>query len=421
MVDLTKIPRGQCGRTTAIKPGLEVLTESHLRELAGKRIGLVANPTSVTCGLTSALEVLASEPSVNLTVLFGPQHGLRGEAQAGEYVPLYKERKYDLPVFSLYGQSLEPASDGLKNIDSLMRSFDVTDRAKIPSDDIIRQADLIIFDIQDVGTRIYTYIATMAYVMRACARCGVEFMVLDRPNPITGLTVEGPVLDFPEFSSFVGLYPIPVRHAMTMGELAKLFNAKYLKKPARLTVVPMQGWKRDLWFDQTGLPWIYPSPNIPVLDTAVVYPGQVFLEGTNISEGRGTTKPFELFGAPWIDGARLAEALNGLELEGVCFREAWFRPVFSKFRGKLCGGCQIHVTDRDRFRPYSASLHIIQMIRRHYPERFQFHKAYFDQIMGTKKIRKQLEKCVSVEHIKSGCEKDLNKFLEVRKPYLLYG
>jgi len=190
----------------------------------------------------------------------------------------------------------------------------------------------MIFFFLDVGTRIYTYISTMAYAMEACAQNKIEFIVLDRPNPINGLAVEGPILEYPQYSSFVGLYPIPIRHGLTAGELAKLFNQKYLKKKVSLQVIPMQGWQRKMWYDQTGLPWVSPSPNMPTLTTATVYPGQVFLEGTNVSEGRGTTKPFELFGAPWIDGYELTKRLNSLLLPGAAFREAWFTPTFSKWR-----------------------------------------------------------------------------------------
>jgi uncharacterized protein YbbC (DUF1343 family) len=301
-----------------------------------------------------------------------------------------------------------------------MRSFDTTDAEKMPAGSMVKDVDILIFDIQDVGTRIYTYIATMAYSMAACAEHGLDFIVLDRPNPITGNIMEGPLLNYPEYSFFIGLYPIPVRHGMTVGELALLFNDRFLEKKSSLKVIPMESWTREMWFDQTGLPWIIPSPNMPTLDTATVYPGQVFLEGTNVSEGRGTTRPFELFGAPWIDGHGLTERLNSLNLKGARFREAWFTPTFSKYKGQLCGGSQLHITNRQTFRPFQASLSIIQTIRDLYPSDFSFHTDYFDKIMGGKEVRLRLEQGESVEDILLSCQKDVDVFAEMRKPYLLY-
>jgi len=352
--------------------------------------------------------------------LYGPEHGVRGNAQAGEYVPFYFDEKLKVPVFSLYGQSFKPDPGMLKNIDEYMRSFDTTAAGKIPEGAMIEDVEVLVFDIQDVGTRIYTYIATMAYAMQTCAESGIEFIVLDRPNPVNGVDMEGPILEYPEFSSFVGLYPIPLRHGMTAGELALLFNGKFLEKKAKLTVIPMEGWKRGMWFDETRLPWVIPSPNMPTLTTATVYPGQVFLEGTNVSEGRGTTKPFELFGAPWIDGYELSLRLRQLNLEGVAFREAWFTPWFSKYAGERCGGAQLHVTDRQVFRPLATSLHIIKTIRELYPDEFAFHSQYFDRIMGNSWVREAIETNAPVEEILTRFEDGLKDFTEARKPYLLY-
>lgn len=403
-----------------VKPGVEVFLESRLDLIKGKRVGLITNPTGVTRGLESTIDLLLRNPEVKLVALYGPEHGVRGNAQAGEYVPFYVDPKYNVPVFSLYGQSLKPDPGMLKNIDEYMRSFDTTEAGKILEGTMIEDIDVLIFDIQDVGTRVYTYVATMAYAMQACAENGIPFIVLDRPNPINGLDLEGPVLEYPEYSSFVGLYPIPVRHGMTAGELALLFNDRFLEKKAALTVIPMEGWKREMWFNETGLPWVIPSPNMPTPATATVYPGQVYFEGTNVSEGRGTTRPFELFGAPWVDGYELAKSLNGLGLPGVWFREAWFMPTFSKFRGELCGGCQVHVTDRNRYRPLETALHIIKTTREMYPEQFRFHKEYFDKVMGTAKVREALEKGERVEDIVKSYEHDLRSFADLRKPYLLY-
>ena len=403
-----------------VKPGIEVFLASHLDLVKGKRVGLITNPTGVDSNLKSVIDLFYENQEINLVALYGPEHGVRGNAQAGEYVSFYIDDKYNIPVFSLYGQSRKPEAGMLKNIDEYMRSFDTISAGKIPETSMVESLDVLIFDIQNVGTRIYTYIATMAYCMQACAENGVDFMVLDRPNPINGEDMEGPLLEYPEYSSFVGLYPIPIRHGMTVGELAEYFNDKFLEKKVNLKVIPMQGWERQMWYDETSLPWVIPSPNMPTLDTATVYPGQVFLEGTNISEGRGTTRPFEVFGALWIDGHKLAKELNGLNLEGIKFREAWFSPLFSKYKGKLCGGAQIHVIDRKQYKPFESSLSIISTVMKMHPSHFKFHNEYFDKIIGTSKVREALEKRTDVKIIIKSYQQELNSFYELRKPYLLY-
>jgi uncharacterized protein YbbC (DUF1343 family) len=397
-----------------------VLLEKRLDLIKGKRIGLITNPSAVDRRLRSAIDLLREADGAKLAALYGPEHGVRGDAQAGEYVPYYIDKQYGLPVFSLYGPSMKPQAGMLKGIDEYMRSFDTTHKDKKLAPSMTKDIDVLLYDIQDVGTRVYTYEATMAYAMEACAEAGLDFIVLDRPNPITGAIMEGPVLEYPEFSSFVGIYPVPLRFGLTIGELALLYNDRFLKKKARLTVIPMEGYKRDLWFDQTGLPWVAPSPNIPTLETASVYPGQVFFEGTNVSEGRGTTRPFEYFGAPWIDGHALAAALNDLKAAGVIFREQWFTPTFSKFKGELCGGCQIHVIDRNAYRPLETTLRIIAVLRKLYPTNFQFHNSYFDKIMGTASVRVALEKGTDAKSIAEGWKMGLASFEEMRKPYLLY-
>lgn len=404
----------------AVKSGVEVFLEKHLDLVRGKRVGLITNPSGVDRKLRSTAILFKKHPEINLVALYGPEHGIRGNAQAGEYVPFYFDDKLDLPVFSLYGQSFKPDPGMLKNIDEYMRTFDTQLTGKVPEKAMIEGIDVLIFDIQDVGTRVYTYIATMAYAMEMCARLGIDFIVLDRPNPVTGVIMEGCLLRYPEFSSFVGLYPIPQRHGMTVGELARLFNDRFLQTKARLTVIPMEGWRREMWFDQTGCPWVIPSPNMPALETAIVYPGQVYLEGTNVSEGRGTTRPFELFGAPWIDGYQLTEQLNKIGLPGVIFREAWFTPWFSKYQGQLCGGCQLHVTDRQSFRPFLTVLWIIATIKQMYPDRFEFHPDYFDKIMGNSDVRLALEAGRSPAEIVGELESGLEEFARLRKPYLLY-
>ena len=407
-------------RPGGVRPGVEVFLEKYLDLVRGKRVGLITNPTGADSRLRSTVDLLARHPAVKLVALYGPEHGVRGDAQAGEYVRFYDDPVYHLPVFSLYGQSMKPEPGMLKNIDDYMRSFDTKSAGKAPEGSMVRGIDVMIYDIQDVGMRVYTYIATMAFAMQACAESGIDFIVLDRPDPINGLDMEGPILEYPGHSSFVGLYPIPERFGMTMGELARLFNDKFLAPKAKLTVIPMEGWERTMWFDQTGLPWIIPSPNMPTLDTAIVYPGQVYFEGTNVSEGRGTTRPFELFGAPWINGYALAAKLNALRLPGAAFREAWFTPTFSKFQGQLCGGCQVHVTDRSSYRSFATALHVIKAIRDMYPDKFEFHKDYFDQIMGTSKVREALQAGQTVPAVLEGLKSGIAAFAELRKPYLLY-
>ena len=413
-------PEVKAAAPANVKTGLEVLLEKRLDLIKGKRIGLITNPSAVDRRLRSAIDLLREADGAKLAALYGPEHGVRGDAQAGEYVPYYIDKQYGLPVFSLYGPSMKPQAGMLKGIDEYMRSFDTTHKDKKLAPSMTKDIDVLLYDIQDVGTRVYTYEATMAYAMEACAEAGLDFIVLDRPNPITGAIMEGPVLEYPEFSSFVGIYPVPLRFGMTIGELARLYNDRFLKKKARLTVVPMEGYKREMWFDQTGLPWVAPSPNIPTLETAAVYPGQVFFEGTNVSEGRGTTRPFEYFGAPWIDGHALAAALNDLKAAGVIFREQWFTPTFSKFKGELCGGCQIHVIDRNAYRPLETTLRIIAVLRKLYPTNFQFHNSYFDKIMGTASVRVALEKGTDAKSIAEGWKMGLASFEEMRKPYLLY-
>lgn len=403
-----------------VKLGVDVFFEKHVGLVKGKKVGLITNPSGVNGRLQSTIDLFRNHPGVELAALYGPEHGVRGNAQAGEYVPFYMDEKFKVPVFSLYGPSMKPQAGMLKNIDEFMRSFDTTQADKKLASSMTKDIDVLVYDIQDVGTRVYTYESTMAYAMQAAAETGIDFIVLDRPNPITGVVMEGPILEFPEFSSFVGLYPVPLRFGLTIGELARLYNDKFLDKKARLTVIPMDGWTRGMWSDQTGLPWVIPSPNMPSPETAMVYPGQVFFEGTNVSEGRGTTKPFEVFGAPWIDGYELKKKLNALGLPGAVFREQWFTPTFSKFKEDMCGGCQVHVTDRNVYRSLETTLHIIKAIRDAYPDEFKFHEKYFDKIMGTASVRKAIEAGKSIPEIVAGWADGLAKFAELRKAYLLY-
>ena len=414
--------QSQCSQSAhpAVKTGVEVLFSERMDLIRGKRVGLITNPSGVDSHLDSIVELFRAQPDVKLMALYGPEHGVRGDAQAGQTVPFYYDEHFKMPVFSLYGQTEKPPADMLTNIDQYMRSYDTQKAGKTPASGALSGIDAMIYDLQDVGTRVYTFEATLAYAMQACANAGIPIIVLDRPNPINGVTMEGPVLDYPKYSSFIGLCATPLRHGMTIGELAQFYNDKFLTNKANLTVVKMENWKRDEWYDETGLPWVMPSPNIPTLETAVVYPGQVMLEGTDLSEGRGTTHPFEIFGAPWIDGYTLAQKLNDLHLPGVKFREIWFTPTFSKFQGKLCGGCQIHVTDRNAYRAIATSLNILATIKQLYGDKLEFHNKYFDRVLGNSTVREGLEKGEPVDKIVADYQSGLDEFAKSREKYLLY-
>src|SRR5436190_9462091 len=316
---------------------LDHLEELWPEKLRGARLGALLHPASISSSFEHAAEILerASGRLFRLQALFGPQHGYLGQTQDNMIEwQSYEHPRLRIPIYSLYGEHREPTPAMLKNLDALL------------------------IDLQDVGARYYTFIWTMFLCLRACQENDVPVVVLDRPNPINGIVTEGPRLD-PAYRSFVGLHPLPVRHGRTIAELARLFRDEAFPR-CRLTVLPMKGWKRQMWFDETGLPWVMPSPNMPTLDTATVYPGMCLLEGTNLSEGRGTTRPFELFGAPFIDAEALTRELNQLALPGVHFRAARFQPAFHKFAGEICGGAQLHVIDRDLFTPYRAGLEIIR-------------------------------------------------------------
>jgi uncharacterized protein YbbC (DUF1343 family) len=392
--------KGKDKKAKKFELGIEVLLDDQKELIEGKRVGLITNPTGVDQELNSIVDLLHNDPEVELTALYGPEHGVRGSAQAGEYVEFYTDEKTGLPVYSLYGATKKPTPEMLENV------------------------DVLLFDIQDVGTRFYTYIYTMAYAMEAAKENDIPFIVLDRPNPLGGTEVEGPVLETP-YKSFVGNYEIPLRHGMTVGELAKLFNEEF-GIGADLTVVKMKGWKRDMYYDETGLQFVMPSPNMPTLDTALVYPGAALIEGTNVSEGRGTTKPFELIGAPFINADNLAQQLNSLNLKGVSFRAASFTPSISKHAGKLSHGIQIHITDRDEFEPVKTGLHIVKSIHDLYPEDFAFRAedsrgiSFFDQLIGNGWVRDAIEEGKSVDWIESQWKDELKDFNKVRKAYLLY-
>ncbi|AOC57974.1 exo-beta-N-acetylmuramidase NamZ family protein [Bacillus pumilus] len=383
------------GKKAAVKTGIETLLSGNLSWLKGKRVGLITNPTGIDANMKSSVDLLFEHPSIKLTALYGPEHGVRGDAQAGEGVESYTDEKTGLPVYSLYGKTRKPTPDMLKNV------------------------DVLLFDIQDVGARYYTYIYTMAYAMEAAKENNIPFVVLDRPNPIGGLKVEGPVLE-PEHASFVGLYPIPLRHGMTTGELAKFFNKEFHIN-ADVTVIKMKNWKRSMTFDDTKLPFVLPSPNMPTVDSTFVYPATGLIEGTNVSEGRGTTKPFELIGAPYINSSELADHLNQLKLKGVQFRPVSFTPTFSKHAGKLSHGVQLYVTDRSSFEAVKTGLSIIKAIHDLYPKDFQFlQTGSFDKLIGNGWIKEEINQGTSVKHIMKRYHHDLKSFEKKRKKYLIY-
>jgi uncharacterized protein YbbC (DUF1343 family) len=378
-----------------VSPGIEVLLKEEKNVLSGKKVGLITNPTGIDSKLTSIVDLLHDDPDINLTALFGPEHGVRGDAQAGASVEYYIDEKTGLPVYSLYGKTKKPTPEMLKDV------------------------EVLVFDIQDVGTRYYTYIYTMAYAMEAAKENDIPFIVLDRPNPQGGESVDGPVLE-PEFSSFVGLYPIPLKHGMTVGELATLFNKEF-KIGADLKVIKMKGWKRDMDYDDTGLPFVLPSPNMPAVSTTFVYPATGLIEGTNVSEGRGTTKPFELIGAPYINSDELAGKLNALRLPGVKFRAASFTPTFSKHAGKLSHGVEIYITDREEFKAVPTGLHIIKTIQDLYPDDFEFLAANnFNLLIGNGWIMSRIKEGSTVNEILKEYQVKQDAFKKVRKNYLLY-
>ncbi|MBA4601261.1 DUF1343 domain-containing protein [Thermoactinomyces sp. AMNI-1] len=366
-------------------------------KLQGKRVGLITNPTGIASDYRHGLDALLAR-GIRVTKVFGPEHGIRGTEQAGEKPGSMVDPKTKIGFEDLYGKTPEEI---------------------VP---LFREVDVLVFDLQDIGTRYYTYIYTMANAMEAAGISHKPFYVLDRPNPIGGKRVEGPVLK-KGYESSVGRFPIPLRHGMTVGELALLFNDQ-IKNKADLHVVRMKGWTRDKTYEETGLPWIMPSPNIPTLLTACAYPGLGLIEGTNLSEGRGTTRPFELIGAPYIRGWELAAALNQEGLPGVFFREAYFTPVFSKYEGETVGGVQLHITDCDRFDPVLTGIAIIEKTGKLYPGKFAWVKSgeryWIDLLAGTDQLRLLIGEGKSAKEIVRQWNDELNKFKEIRKRYLLY-
>jgi uncharacterized protein YbbC (DUF1343 family) len=387
-----------------VRLGIEVLLGDRRSLLTGGRVACVVHPASVLPDLRHTADVLQSEKSIQLVSLFGPQHGARGEKQDNMIESdSYRDPDTGIPVHSLYSATRRPTPEMLEDV------------------------DVLVYDLQDVGTRVYTFIYTMAYCMEMCGRMKRKMIVADRPNPITGRAVEGSLLD-PESRSFVGLYPIPLRHGMTVGELALLFNSEF-GLGCDLTIIPMEGWSRSEWFDATGLPWVQPSPNMPTLESAVVYPGTVLVEGTELSEGRGTTRPFEYVGAPYIKARDYAGQLNSLGLPGVVFRPAYFQPTFQKWAGKMCGGVQLHVTDRDAFEPCLTGTMAIAIARQMHPREFGWKQPPYEYeqekmpieiLCGGRRLPQFMESGTNPDEIRAFWHDDIVRFERQRRPYLLY-
>ncbi len=396
----------------AIRVGAEVLLDRHLDLIRGKHLGLVTNQSALLADGRHLLDALLALPDVAVQALFSPEHGLLGTAPDGAEVGHGKDARTDVRVYSLYGEVTKPTPEMLEEV------------------------DLLIYDIQDVGVRFYTFSSTLFLTLEAAAERGIPYLVLDRPNPITGGRVEGPILETPQ-RSFVGLFPLPVAHGMTLGELAMLVNGEgWLKDGAKadLRVIKAEGWSRGLWFDETGLRWVKPSPNMMTLETAVVYPGACFIEGTNVSEGRGTEKPFETIGAPYIDGTALAETMNACRLPGVVFEPVEFTPrdilrvtTDPKYENEVCRGIFIKVTDREAFRPVATGVYLLTTLKKMYPDGFRWRspsrstgKSYIDLLAGTPRLREMVDSAEAPEKIIAALEDGLDNFKAVRAKYLLY-
>lgn len=398
-----------------MQTGLDRLFRLHKNILQGKRVGVLGHPASIDKLYRPILRALSEDCDGQLVALFGPEHGFDGQAQDMEAVeskstphpwPLSPKGRGEIMHYSLYGnnfESLRPKKEWLKN------------------------CEVLIIDLQDIGSRYYTFIYTMAFCMEVAGQTGTKVLVLDRPNPINGHQVEGNLVR-EKFRSFVGYFPLANRHGMTIGELAQMFREEF-SISCELEIIPMKGWHRRRYFDELDLPWVLPSPNMPTVDTAVVYPGMCLLEGTELSEGRGTTRPFEIFGAPFIDPEKLIRRLKDFRLPGVRFRPLHFKPSFQKHAGQVCGGAQIHVTRRRAFKSLLTGIAVIKAIRELYPKQFHYReKAYefvqdipaIDLLAGNEQLRSQLEKDIPLKEIENSWEDDKTRFLELRKKYLLY-
>jgi uncharacterized protein YbbC (DUF1343 family) len=388
-------------RGPRVRTGLEVLMSSHYATLRGQKVGVITNPTGILRDRRHEVDVMHGDSQVDLVAVFGPEHGFRGTAQAGGSQGFYNDPRTGLPVYDTYGKSGQALADVIAK----------------------SGVDTVVYDIQDVGARFYTYIWTLYDSMVAAAMAGKRFVVLDRPNAISGRQALGPVLH-PAYATFVGRKPISQAHGMTVGELARLFNGEWVADDAgravELTVIEMEGWLRDMYFEDTGLPWVPPSPNMPTVDTAVVYPGTCVFEGTLASEGRGTTRPFEEIGAPYGDW-RWRDALTALNLPGAAFRENYFSPTFSKFAGQTVGGVELYVTDRYAFDPVRTAVAMLVTLKRAYPSDFGWRPDnWIDKLTGSDHVRRSVDAGMGTDDIVAGWQAELNAFRALREKYLIY-
>jgi uncharacterized protein YbbC (DUF1343 family) len=387
-----------------VKPGLDVFLVDHFSKLEGKRVGIITNQTGISSSGEHIVDILSRIGNLSVDALYAPEHGIRGDLPDATKMASYMDQRTGLQVWSLYGEHLKPTEEMLEGL------------------------DVLIYDIQDVGARFYTFISTMGLAMEAAAEQGIKFIVLDRPNPINGVTLEGPVIEKAHFS-FVGLYPIPVRYGMTPGELAWMIKGENWMKGMEeldLEVIPMQGWTRSMWFDQTGLPWIKPSPNIPSIHTAAVYPGLCLIEALNVSEGRGTMRPFEQIGAPWIDGHKLAATMNSYRLPGIYFKSVTFTPVmmpqaapWNKYRDQDVNGLSLIITDREIMRPLQVIVYLFSALKKHFPKELEL-RENLERLIGISSFRQSIEDFLVPEEIIGGWEEGIQAFEKTRKKYLLY-
>ena len=384
-------------------PGIENLRLNPPEELKSQRLGLLANPASVGLDFTHSVEIINNTFPGRLTALFSPQHGFYAEKQDNMIESSHGvHAELNIPIYSLYSHT------------------------RIPTEEMFQDIDILLVDIQDVGTRVYTFIYTISYCMEMAARMGKQVIVLDRPNPIGGVHVEGNILE-PNFSSFVGRFPIPMRHGLTVGEISSLFNWKF-GLGCDLSVIPMKGWTRGMYWQDTGLPWIPPSPNLPTPQSCLVYPGQVIFEGTNLSEGRGTTLPFEQFGAPYVNAGKLIEKASG-RLKGVHLRAVNFEPTSGKWQNQVCRGVHIHILDVDQYQPYFSSLLLLQIIQKLHPEEFEFKKPPYeyeydrlpmDLILGSKILRQKIQNQKKLEDLEAQWQEELLTFQSLSQEIHLY-
>lgn len=398
--------QGPWGHPSVVHPGIQVLADDNYRLLRGQRVGLISNPTGILPDLRHEIDVMHASDQFELVAAFGPEHGFRGTKPPGGHDDYFVDPRTGIPIYGSYSPGAY---------------------AEVFTE---QRIDTVVFDIQDIGARFYTYIWTMYRAMRGAVRAGCRFAVLDRPNPISGVEAYGPML-YPEYSTAVGLKPICQQHGMTVGELAHLFNAEFLPADegsgVQLEVVRMRRWTRDMYFGHTSLPWVLPSPNMPTVDTATVYPGTCLFEGTNVSEGRGTTRPFELIGAPYMD-YRWARELAAQELPGAGFREAYYAPTFSKYEGDTCGGAQLYVTDHRAFRPIRTTIAMLIAAKQLYPDQFAWrydswdeeHPYWIDKLTGSAWVRTAIDSGKGVDEVVDGWQRELGQFRQLREKHLLY-